>query len=145
MTAIKTLIARFTCACSFHLRSLTAAIQLFHADYSARPSQQSDKIGRKQTFPKEVDQVEVCSCLSICVQKMVADVRSDSSRDPVDWSGRADPHLPAAKIVPLADPKVDIATESGMIQANMPSIRLPKVCAEEKGGNRRSFKMTGHN
>ena len=37
------------------------------------------------------------------------------------------PYLPAAKMVPLADPKVEMATESGMIHENMPKIRLPKV------------------
>ncbi len=36
-------------------------------------------------------------------------------------------YLPAAKIVPLADPKVEMATERGMIQAKIPSMRLPKV------------------
>ena len=30
-------------------------------------------------------------------------------------------------MVPLAEPKVEIATESGMIQENMPKIRLPNV------------------
>ena len=34
---------------------------------------------------------------------------------------------PAAKIVPLADPKVEIATDKGINQAITPSIRVPKV------------------
>ena len=37
------------------------------------------------------------------------------------------PYLPAAKMVPLADPKVEMATESGMIHENMPKILFPKV------------------
>ena len=36
-------------------------------------------------------------------------------------------YLPAAKMVPLADPKVEMATESGMIHENMPKILLPNV------------------
>ena len=36
-------------------------------------------------------------------------------------------YLPAAKMVPLADPKVEMATESGMIHENIPKILLPKV------------------
>ena len=40
-------------------------------------------------------------------------------------------YLPAAKMVPLADPKVEIATESGMIHENIPKILLPKVWKKE--------------
>ena len=36
-------------------------------------------------------------------------------------------YLPAAKIVPLAEPNVEIATESGIIHENIPKIRFPKV------------------
>jgi len=39
-------------------------------------------------------------------------------------------HLPAAKVVPLADPKVDIVTDKGISQAIIPRMRLPKVCEQ---------------
>ena len=42
-------------------------------------------------------------------------------------------HLPAAKMVPFAEPKVEMATESGMIHAKKPNMRLPKVCKDEVG------------
>lgn len=36
-------------------------------------------------------------------------------------------YLPAAKSVPLADPKVDIVTDKGINHAIAPRIRLPNV------------------
>lgn len=38
-------------------------------------------------------------------------------------------YLPAAKRVPLAEPKVLIVTLKGINQANAPSMRLPNVTA----------------
>ncbi len=36
-------------------------------------------------------------------------------------------------MVPFAEPKVEMATESGMIHAKKPNMRLPKVCKDEVG------------
>jgi hypothetical protein len=45
-------------------------------------------------------------------------------------SSQGQTHLPAAKVVPLADPKVDIVTDRGISQAITPRMRLPKVCGQ---------------